>query len=111
MSLTFYHYEVKSFNSSNASFLNSILSDINVSAPILKQIGQEVNIFLSVFLYLYHLSHLGILLENNFFLKKCIYREFPGSPVVRTLCFHCLGPRVKSLVRELRSHKLPGAAR
>ena len=32
-------------------------------------------------------------------------REFPGGPVVRTPCFHCWGPGVPSLVRELRSHK------
>ena len=32
-------------------------------------------------------------------------RDFPGGPVVRTPCFHCL-PRaqVQSLVKELRSH-------
>ena len=29
--------------------------------------------------------------------------KFPGSPVVRTWHFHCCGPRVQSLVEELRS--------
>ena len=28
--------------------------------------------------------------------------DLPGSPVVRTLCFHCRGPWVLSLVRELK---------
>ena len=40
--------------------------------------------------------------------------EFPGEPVVRTLCFHCRGPgfnRVQPLVGELRFHKLRGAAK
>ena len=32
--------------------------------------------------------------------------EFPGGPVVRTLCSHCQGPGVRFLVGELRSHKL-----
>jgi len=31
--------------------------------------------------------------------------EFSGSPVVRTPCFHCQGPRFHSLVKGLRSHK------
>ena len=39
------------------------------------------------------------------------YREFPGSPVVSTKHFHCRGPGFKSLVRELRSHKLCGPAK
>ena len=30
--------------------------------------------------------------------------DLPGSPVVKTLCFHCRGARVRSLVGELRSH-------
>ena len=30
-------------------------------------------------------------------------REFPGHPVVRIPCFHCLGPQVQSLVRELKT--------
>ena len=37
-------------------------------------------------------------------------REFPGSPVVRTQCFHCRA-WVQSLVRELRSRKLHGTAK
>ena len=40
-----------------------------------------------------------------------ISRQFPGGPVVRTRCFHCPGARVQSLVRELKSHKLRGAAK
>ena len=37
--------------------------------------------------------------------------EFPGDLVVRTLCFHCQGPVfVRSLVEELRSHKLHSTA-
>ena len=31
--------------------------------------------------------------------------------MVKTLCFHCRGPRVQSLLAELRSHKSRGAAR
>ena len=30
---------------------------------------------------------------------------FPGSPVVRIRHFHCCGPGVRSVVRELRYHK------
>ena len=37
--------------------------------------------------------------------------DFPGGPVVRTLCFHCRGARVRSLVGELRSHKLGGVTK
>ena len=33
-------------------------------------------------------------------------REFPGGPLVRLLCFHCHGNSIRSLVIELRSHKL-----
>ena len=33
--------------------------------------------------------------------KECKNREFPGGPKVRTLCFHCQGAQVQSLVREL----------
>ena len=35
---------------------------------------------------------------------KLARRKFPGSPVIRTQRFHCLGPD-SSLVRELRSQK------
>ena len=35
----------------------------------------------------------------------------PGGPVVKTLCFHFKGVQVRSLVRELRSHMLCGAAK
>ena len=31
--------------------------------------------------------------------------EFPGSPVVRALCFHCGGRGVQFLVAKLRSRK------
>ena len=37
--------------------------------------------------------------------------NFPAGPVFKPLCFHCRGPRVQSLVGELRSHKSRGAAR
>ena len=37
-------------------------------------------------------------------------RECPGGPVVRTQHFH-YQTQVQSLVRELRSHKLRGAAK
>ena len=30
--------------------------------------------------------------------------DFPGCPVVKTVCFQCRGAQVQSLVRELRSH-------
>ena len=43
--------------------------------------------------------------------KLLVIWEFPGGPVVRTQCFHCLGPGVQSLVRELRYCKLYGTAR
>ena len=35
----------------------------------------------------------------------------PGHPVVRTLRFHCQGPLVQSLVRELRSCKPQGTVK
>ena len=39
-------------------------------------------------------------------IKKSLVWEFPGSPAVRTLHFHCRAwVQVQSLVRELRSHK------
>ena len=44
------------------------------------------------------------------FIIKTLKREFPGSPVVRTLALNAEGPG-SSLVRELRSHKLHGAAK
>ena len=28
-------------------------------------------------------------------------RDFPGDPVTKTPCFQCMGPGVRSLVREL----------
>ena len=34
------------------------------------------------------------------------YWEFPGSPVVRTPCFHCQEHEFWSLVRKLRSSKM-----
>ena len=37
--------------------------------------------------------------QSNLWLFK-----FPGGPVVRTLRLHSCGPRIQSLVRELRSH-------
>ena len=37
--------------------------------------------------------------------------EFPGGPVVRTSCFHCLWGPGWSLVRELRFHKCPAVAK
>ena len=36
---------------------------------------------------------LTMLLVKYFEFKKYIFREFPGSPVVKTWCFHCCGPR------------------
>lgn len=38
-------------------------------------------------------------------------REFPGSPVVRTPRFHCQGPGIQPLVKELRTHKPYGTAK
>ena len=34
-----------------------------------------------------------MLLVKYFEFKKYIFREFPCSPVVKTWCFHCCGPR------------------
>ena len=39
-------------------------------------------------------------------IKFGLYREFPGSPVIKTLHFHCRGHGVQSLVSELRPHLL-----
>lgn len=35
---------------------------------------------------------LTMLLVKYFEFIKYIFREFPGSPVVKTWCFHCCGP-------------------
>ena len=43
--------------------------------------------------------------------KRCLQsdaREFPYGSVGRTPCFHCWGPGVQSLIRELRPSKLSG---
>ena len=48
--------------------------------------------------------------KNLFFRDIGRSRDFPGSPVVKTLRFHCRGARVRSLLREL-SHKPCGAAK
>ena len=32
---------------------------------------------------------------------KLIYWDFPGGPVAKTLCSHCGGPWVPTVVREL----------
>ena len=37
--------------------------------------------------------------------EKILPWEFPGSPVVRTQCFHCMA-QVQPLVEEVTSHKL-----
>ena len=37
------------------------------------------------------------------FLQQTVLREFPGGPVAGTLCFHCCGPKVQSLVKQLGS--------
>ena len=36
-------------------------------------------------------------------MKEVGWAGFPGGPVVRTSCFHCLGLRVQSLVRDFIS--------
>ena len=36
--------------------------------------------------------------------SKRTCRDFPGGPVVKTLCFSCRGAWVQSLVQKLRSH-------
>ena len=36
--------------------------------------------------------------------SKRTCRDFPGDPVVKTLCFSCRGAWVQSLVQKLRSH-------
>ena len=33
-----------------------------------------------------------------------LVQDFPGSPVVKILCFHCRGHRVRSLVWKLSPH-------
>ena len=49
-------------------------------------------------------EHLGIFL-CMYHIRIILYREFPGGLVVRTPHFDCGGPRVRSLVREIRSRK------
>ena len=41
-------------------------------------------------------------------MSTCISQDFPGFPVVKTLCFQF---RVPSLAGELRSHMLQGVAK
>ena len=41
---------------------------------------------------------------------KEIFWDFPGRPVARTLCFHCRGSWILSVVRELRFCKPCDAA-
>ena len=41
--------------------------------------------------------------------KRVNFGNCSGSPGVRTLCFHCRGPQVRSLAREIRSRLLRGA--
>ena len=43
--------------------------------------------------------------------SKMILLDFPGSPVVKTLCFQCLGAQVQSLVMEIRFHMLCSAGK
>ena len=43
--------------------------------------------------------------------KKNKNREFPGSPMVKSPCFQCMGLWVWSLVGELRSHMLCGTSK
>ena len=47
--------------------------------------------------------------EEN--LRKSGYRDFPGSPVVKTQHFQYKGHWVQSLMRELRSHMPCSAAK
>ena len=44
-------------------------------------------------------------------LQETAVRDFPGSPVVVTPCFHCRGHRVPSLVGQLESCKPHGVAK
>ena len=63
-----------------------------------------------------HISKL-ILIYNYGILKwfnslfKIIHWDFPGSPVVETLLFHCKGAWVQILGGDLRSHMLQGAVK
>ena len=47
-------------------------------------------------------SYLSLFLVRFSFLL--LSQDFLGSPLVETLCFHCSGAQVWSLVRELGSH-------
>ena len=46
-----------------------------------------------------------------FILEACLLWDFPGDPVVKTPCPQHRGARVRSLVRELRSHMQRGMAK
>ena len=43
--------------------------------------------------------------------KKIMFGDFPGHPVVKTLCFQCRGTQVQIQVWELRSYMLCGSAK
>ena len=49
-----------------------------------------------------------VILSKRNQVQKSKYGEFPGSPVIKTPCFHCKGVQVQPLVGELRSRKLLG---
>ena len=49
-------------------------------------------------------THIHTHTHTHSLTHKLARREFPGSPVIRTQCFHCLGPG-SSLVRELKPRK------
>ena len=61
-------------------------------------IGAQLMIIIIILLIIYK--------EDLNSLKSVIW-EFPGGPVIRTLCFLQRGARVLSLIRESRSHKPP----
>ena len=65
--------------------------------------------FFQCFLFIYILKKASLYIKIFPLETKCL-REFPGSPVVRTLHFYYHGPGVQSLVGDLRSRKPCGVA-
>ena len=48
---------------------------------------------------------------ERYITRRARVRIFPGSPIVKTLCFSLQRAQVPSLVRELRSHMPRGMAK
>ena len=74
---------------------------LNLSSSIYWPSGSRYLILCSI--YIFSLNYELIMMVMVLMIR--IIPDFPGGPVVKTLCFHCKGHgfRVQFLVMELRS--------